>query len=133
MIALKPLGGHKGMCLALLVEVVTAVLAGDLFDHELTHLFDPPWDAPRRTSHLFVGFDLAAFGRVEEIQGRLSRLLDLLRAQTAASTAPIVAPGDLEFDAARERLNQGIPLGDVDLKALRRIDAESPPEEHELD
>lgn len=132
-IALKPLGGHKGMCLALLVEVMTAVLAGDLLDHELTHLFDPPWDAPRRTSHLFVGFDLAAFGAAAEVRGRLSRLLSLLRAQTPASPAErIVAPGDLELEAEGERNERGIPLTESDFYALRAIDAEAPPEEHEL-
>ncbi|MEP7013021.1 MAG: Ldh family oxidoreductase [Acidobacteriota bacterium] len=132
-VALKPLGGHKGMCLALLVEVVTSVLAGDLLDHELTHLFDPPWDKPRRTSHLFVGFELGAFGPVEQVRGRLSRLLALLRSQTAAaSTERIVAPGDLEAEAAEERQKRGIPVTDADLEALHRIDAEAPPEQREL-
>jgi LDH2 family malate/lactate/ureidoglycolate dehydrogenase len=132
-IALKPLGGHKGMCLALLVEVVTAVLAGDLLDHELTHLFDPPWDTPRRTSHLFVGFDLGAFGPAAEVRGRLSRLLSLLRAQAPATpTDRILAPGDLELEAAEERQERGIPLTETDIEALRGIDAEAPPEEREL-
>lgn len=132
-IALKPLGGHKGMCLALLVETVTAVLAGDLLDHELTHLFDPPWDAPRRTSHLFVGFDLGAFGPAAEVRGRLSRLLSLLRAQVpAASTDRIVAPGDLELEAAAERQEHGVPLTEADFEALRGIDAEAPSEEREM-
>lgn len=130
--ALKPLGGHKGMCLALLVEVVTAVLAGDLLDHELTHLFDPPWDAPRRTSHLFVGFDLGAFGEAVEVRGRLSRLLSLLRRQPPASSSErIVAPGDFELEALGERQDLGIPLTDSDLQALREIDAEAAREERE--
>ena len=132
-IALKPLGGHKGMCLALLVEVVTSVLAGDLLDHELTHLFDPPWDVPRRTSHLFVGFDLEAFGSAAEVRGRLSRLLSLLRAQAPAPPVErILAPGDLELEAAGDRQDRGIPLNETDFEALRAIDSEAPLEEREM-
>ncbi len=139
-IALKPLGGHKGMCLALLIEVITAVFAGDLLDSELTHLFDPPWDQPRRTSHLFFGFDLGAFGSgaaggVEgdpaAVGARLSRLLDLLRRQPAIPGQRILAPGDLELEAEAERGALGVPLEPADLAALRQIDAEAPPAERE--
>jgi len=35
------------------------------FDHELTHLYAPPYDAPRQVAHLFLAFDLAAFGDPE--------------------------------------------------------------------
>ncbi len=85
-IALKPFGGHKGMCLALFVEVVISVLAGDLLGYELIHQFDPQWDTPCRSSRLVVGFDLKAFGPAAEVPGRLSRLLSLLRIQAPASS-----------------------------------------------
>jgi len=60
--ALQPLGGYKGQCLGMIVEILCTLLAGMPFDHELTHLYAPPYDAPRQVAHLFLAFDLAAFG-----------------------------------------------------------------------
>ena len=52
--ALQPLGGYKGHCLGMLVEILCALLAGMPFDHELTHLYAPPYDTPRQVAHLFL-------------------------------------------------------------------------------
>src|SRR5262249_61634872 len=60
--ALQPLGGYKGHGLGMLVEVLCALLAGMPLDHELSHLYAPPYDTPRQVAHLFLAFDLAAFG-----------------------------------------------------------------------
>jgi LDH2 family malate/lactate/ureidoglycolate dehydrogenase len=125
-IALRPLGGHKGQCLNLVVEVLCALLAGGPFDHELSHLYVAPFDAPRRVAHLFVAFDLAAFTDAAAFRGRLASLLAALRAQPAAGDEPVLAPGDLEAAAAAERRVHGIPLDADELARLRAVDAEAP-------
>lgn len=103
-LSLQPLGGHKGQCLGLMVEVLCALLAGMPFDHELTNLFNPPWDQPRRISHFLLAIDVAAFQDATELRSRLSTLLSVLRQSGG------VAPGDLERAAAAERRQLGIPL-----------------------
>jgi LDH2 family malate/lactate/ureidoglycolate dehydrogenase len=125
-LALRPLGGHKGQCLNLMVEVLCALLVGEPFDHELSHLFVPPFDAPRRVAHLFVAFDLAAFTDPAGFRARLARLLAALREQPAAGGEPVLAPGDLEAAAAAERRVHGIPLDADELARLRAVDAEAP-------
>ncbi len=125
-IALRPLGGHKGQCLALVVEVLCALLAGAPFDHELSHLYVAPFDAPRRVAHLFVAFDLAAFTDAAAFRGRLAALLAALREQPAAGDEPVLAPGDLEAAAEAERRRLGIPLDAGELARLRAVDAEAP-------
>ncbi len=122
--ALKPLGGYKGECLGLMVEVLVALLVGEKFDHELSHLFDPPFDEPRHVSHLFLAIDPAAFGDPAAFRARLTRLLGLIRAEPSAPGERILVPGDLEAESMRERTARGIPLDERELSAFRRIDAE---------
>lgn len=107
---LKPLGGHKGQCLGMMVEILCALLAGMPLDAELSHLYAPPFDQPRGVAHLFIALDVAAFRAPAAFREDLSRLLGEVRAEPAVAGARIVAPGDLETEAAAERRRGGIPL-----------------------
>jgi LDH2 family malate/lactate/ureidoglycolate dehydrogenase len=112
--ALQPLGGYKGQGLGMIVEILCALLSGMPFDHELSHLYAPPYDTPRQVAHLFLAFELAAFGDPEAFRARLSRLLAFVREQEAAPGGRVINPGDLEREAERERTENGIPLGEED-------------------
>jgi LDH2 family malate/lactate/ureidoglycolate dehydrogenase len=108
---LLPLGagsGHKGQCLGMMVEILCALLAGMPLDHELSHLFAPPFDEPRRVAHLFLAFDLGAFREPQDFRSGLSRLLGIVR----ESGEQVVAPGDPEAATTAARLRDGIPLTD---------------------
>lgn len=113
--ALLPLGagsGHKGHCLGMMVEILCALLAGMPLDHELSHLYAPPYDEPRRVAHLFLAFDLGSFREPGEFRADLSRLMGIVREQPAADAEPVVVPGDPEAEAMAERFREGIPLTD---------------------
>lgn len=123
--ALLPLGGaagHKGECLGLMVEVLTAVLTGEPLDHELTPLYEPPFDRPRRIAHLFIGLDIGAFTEPVDFRRRLSALLDHVRSIEAADGSHARAPGDPEAAAAAERRRTGIPLTDRELEWWTRLE-----------
>ena len=123
-VALLPLGGHKGQCLAMMVEILCCLLAGMPFDHQLSHFYAEPWDQPRKTSHLLLAFDVAAFQPVAAFQSRLSELMDLLRSERGADGSRVVVPGDPERATERERRREGIELPESDLAWLRRIEDE---------
>ncbi len=121
--ALLPLGGHKGQCLTMMVEILCCLLAGMPFDHQLTHLYDEPFDQPRLTSHFFLALDIAAFQPLAGFRARLSQLMDLVRAQ-GSSGERAIAPGDLESETFRQRRESGIPLVEAELDRFRRINQE---------
>jgi ureidoglycolate dehydrogenase (NAD+) len=113
--ALLPLGagsGHKGQGLGMMVEIFCALLAGMPLDHELSHLYAPPYDEPRRVAHFFLAFDLGAFREPGEFRADLSRLMGIVREQPAAGAEPVKVPGDPEAEAMAERFREGIPLTD---------------------
>ena len=124
--ALKPLGGHKGQCLGMMVEILCAVLTGMPLDHQLTHLYIEPYDEPRKVSHLFLALDVAAFQSPAAFRGGLSRFLEMVREQPAVDGERVVVPGDPEAASAAARRMEGIPLEDAEIAAFERIDREAP-------
>lgn len=125
--ALKPLGGYKGQALGMMVEILTAVAAGEPLDHELSHLYGEPYDRPRRVAHFLFGVDLAAFGDVGGFHDRLGRLLAAVR----AGGESVLVPGDPERQTEEERRREGILLSPADLEHFRYIDREAPAAERE--
>jgi len=119
--ALKPLGGHKGQCLGMAVEILCSLLTGMPLDHELAHLFSPPFDEPRRVSHLFIALEIAAFTGPAAFRSRLSQWLGAVRRQQALGAERVLVPGDLEAASARRRA-RSIPLADDDWLALTAIE-----------
>jgi ureidoglycolate dehydrogenase (NAD+) len=117
--ALQPLGGHKGQCLGMMVEILCAVLSGMPLDHELSHLYAPPFDEPRRVAHFFLALDLGAFREPGDFRMDLSRLLAAVRSAPGES---VIAPGDLESEVEAERRANGIPLEDEEWDGLVRLE-----------
>lgn len=123
--ALKPLGGHKGHCLNMMVEILCALLAGAPLDHELSHLYVEPYDEPRRVAHFFLALDLGAFLPPEAFRSALSRLLTAVREQPAVAGQRVVVPGDLEAESAAARRAEGIPLTDDEAAFFARLERET--------
>ena len=123
LLALKPLGGHKGHCLGMMVEILCALLAGMPFDHQLSHLYDPPYDEPRRVSHLFLALDLEAFGSASAFRQNLNDLLEQVRSEPAEEGEKVIVPGDLEKVSTTQRLAQGSPLSEGEWSFFSRLAA----------
>lgn len=75
-------------------------------------------------AHLFLAIDVAPAQEPAAFRARLSQLLRLTRAEDAAPGERVVAPGDLEQEAEREREELGIPLSDEEAAFFERIEAE---------
>jgi LDH2 family malate/lactate/ureidoglycolate dehydrogenase len=103
---LLPMGGHKGIGLAVMIELLTAALAGGPFGHEMVRADATGLD-PKATK-LFVAFDLAAFGDRAVFEARVESMLAYLRGIDADH--PVLAPGERGWKARREYLRDGLPL-----------------------
>lgn len=116
---LLPLGGnresgsHKGYGLGIVVEILCGVLTGTI-----TAL--NPNQEPR--GHFFGAINPNAFRPVAEFKADMDRLIGELK-----STPPIegenrvYVAGEIEFETAEERSEQGIPLHSSVLKGLREV------------
>ena len=108
-------GGHKGYALALMVDVLSAVLSGANWGP-----FTPPFalrqEIPARSvgkgiGHFFGAMRIDAFVDPAEFKRQIDDLVRTFRAtKPAPGTSGPILPGDPEREAERIRSKEGIPL-----------------------
>jgi L-2-hydroxycarboxylate dehydrogenase (NAD+) len=112
---LLPMIDHKGYGLAVFSESITGVLMGSAFG--LGH--KAQWPSGRgsdnvgvsKTGHTIVAISCAAFGGVAEYKARLDELIEQLHSTAALDDGePVLVPGEPEYETARRRAVDGIPI-----------------------
>ena len=99
--AVEPIGGHKGLALALLGEVLTGVLTGGPTLDQIA-----PGGGLKTHSQMVLAFDLDVFGGIANVEERLISLK--ARAHHAGHTLRL--PGDRSHAAAQRAKHEGIPV-----------------------
>ncbi len=118
---LTPLGGgaetagYKGYGLSVLVDILSGVLTGAGY----SALFAPGW-ADSQTGHFFAALRVDAVRPREEFEAMMEAMMRDLQATPRAPGQPrVYVHGEIEFEAAEERLRHGIPLQPKVLEELR--------------
>lgn len=108
---LTPMAGHKGYGLALMIEVLSAVVpGGPLAAQVLSYSFADP-SLPTGHGAAFLAVDVRAMPGGDQFPQRLSGFLDTLRAQPKAEGSDrILVPGEREWDHRRIALAHGLEL-----------------------
>lgn len=102
--AVLPMGEHKGAGLAVMIELLTAALAGAALSHEiLTH--DSSGIDPN-ASKLFIALNIDAFLPRDQFEERVTSLLRYLDQEAA----PFQYPGERGWEAKHRNLIEGVPL-----------------------
>jgi LDH2 family malate/lactate/ureidoglycolate dehydrogenase len=99
--AVEPIGGHKGLALALLGEVLTGVLSGGPTLDEIA-----PGGGLRTHTQMVLAFDLQFFGGISNVEERLVSLKT--RAHHAGHTLRL--PGDRSHAAAQKARHEGVTI-----------------------
>ncbi len=108
--AVEPIGGHKGLALALLGEVLTGVLTGGPTLDQIA-----PGGGLRTHNQMVLAFDLDVFGGISTVEERLISLK--ARAHHAGHTLRL--PGDRSHASAQRARHEGITLPVVLEETLR--------------
>jgi len=118
-----PLGGYKGYGLAVMVEVLSAVLSGAGVRADSGRLFFP--EEPQDVGHFFLALDPERTVGREAFAATLAGLLAALRANPpAAGFEEVLVPGDPEDRSARERAETGVPVPDGLWEQLETLSGE---------
>lgn len=121
---LLPLGLHKGLGMALFVEIITGALAGDAFLGDIKSKFQHP-DVPSLNSHLFVAVDPELFIGREKFGAIMREWLERLKATPMLKSGEaLTIPGEIEARCEEERRRNGIPLPEAVAKDLEKVAAE---------
>jgi LDH2 family malate/lactate/ureidoglycolate dehydrogenase len=114
--ALQPLGGteetagYKGYGLALVVEVLTGILAGAAFGPNIIGLFST--EAKSDLGQWYMAIDPTAIGEPGAFEARLERLLEQLTEAPLIPGAPgpVLWPGQPEAERAERSMREGVVI-----------------------
>lgn len=108
--ALLPFGEHKGFGLAIMIEILSAVVTGAGMLQQ-----NPFWAAQPRTplnlGHGFIAIDVASFMDIGAFRERLDWMVKTLKSSPPAEgSSGVFMPGEMEAEAEEERRKNGIPI-----------------------
>ncbi|MCH2101218.1 MAG: Ldh family oxidoreductase [Planctomycetes bacterium] len=122
----REMGGHKGYCLAAMVDVLCCVLSGANWGP-----WAPPFalrqEIPERSvgkgiGHFFGAMSIEAFIEVDEFKRQIDDWVQTMRATKPQPGTPgVVIPGDPERESEKDRSQNGIPLVMPLVEELRDI------------
>src|ERR1700730_9624757 len=108
---LMPLGGYKGSGLAMMAEILCAVLSGGAMSTELGGIRIQ--GQPMRTSQLFLAIDVARFMPLDEFGRRMQSLVGVVKSsRPAKGFEEVLVAGEPEWRMEEQRRRDGISLSD---------------------
>lgn len=116
-----PLGGYKGLGLALMIEILCGVLSGSSFGPHIIDDTVEPYH-PQDVGHAFAAIDIERFMPVAQFKARMKQIVDEIHAcEPAESGKRIYVPGEIEMETSARRRREGVPISSAvtaDLEAL---------------
>lgn len=107
---LLPVGGHKGVGLAYVVDILCGVLTGGTFQHDIKGMYTHPAE-PGLIGHFMIAVNPQAIMSREEFQARMAAFIEAIHESPMWDRErEMLLPGELEHRQALERQQTGIPL-----------------------
>ncbi len=117
---LLPFGGHKGYGLALMVEILAALLSGSSLLKE-ARAWNREEGDPRGVGHFFLAIDYTQIVDQESYNQRIEALIEELKSATPQSGVDeIYYPGELENIQEEISRSEGVELLPDNLDSLQR-------------
>ena len=119
--ALLPMAGHKGYGIALMIEILTAVISGGAVATEVKSWLQDFRD-PVNQSHAFIAIDINTIVAIKQFQDRMSRLISIIKkAPLAKGVDRIYLPGEMEWEKRKKALIDGMILPDDAIVSLKNL------------
>jgi L-2-hydroxycarboxylate dehydrogenase (NAD+) len=130
--SLLPLGGkgeetagYKGYGLAVMVEILSAILSGGPFCRGVSGFDEEGNKVPNRLGHFFLAIDIAKFVDVEEFKKSAGALVRSLRSvRKLPGQERIYSAGEKEYENEQTIPRIGVPINDSLQKTMRDIKIE---------
>ncbi|MGI6368592.1 MAG: Ldh family oxidoreductase [Anaerolineae bacterium] len=120
---LLPLGGYKGYGLALLMEILSAVVSGAMVGTGVGQMFNHP-STRQGIGHMLGALDVSAFGSLQGFQDRMDDLIEYIKSGELEEGGEILLPGEPEARAAAANRQEGIPLSADVYAIMERLAAQ---------
>jgi ureidoglycolate dehydrogenase (NAD+) len=118
-----PFGQHKGYGIALLIEMLSGVLAGATVAPNVGNLYDNPTGV-QNVGHGFGAIRVDALAPSEEFAARMDALIREVRQSPRGAGVPrIYLPGEIEFELAERNRREGLALAEPTVQELAALGA----------
>ena len=119
--ALLPFGEHKGYGLAVIIEILSAVLTGAGLLGQVP-LWIKDFEKPLNIGHLFGAINIENFINYDLFLERLEYIVEQLKdSPLAEGFYNIFVPGEIEYEKAKIRQEEGIPISEEIYSELEKI------------
>jgi LDH2 family malate/lactate/ureidoglycolate dehydrogenase len=116
---LMPIGGFKGIGLAMIMGVLSSMLSGAAYGTELGSLEHGP--KPGMDGHFLMAIRVSAFEDAATFKQRVDAAIrQIHECKRAPGVERIYAPGEIEFTTRERYLREGIPLNLVTRQEIAR-------------
>jgi LDH2 family malate/lactate/ureidoglycolate dehydrogenase len=120
--SLLPMAGHKGYGLALLVEVLAAVLSGSSVTREVKGWLGPLIGEFPGTGHAFIAIDVGKIMPIGEFKQRMDEMIrNIKNSPKAKGSERIWLPGEMEWERRAVAIREGILLPEIVLNSLAKL------------
>ncbi len=135
--ALLPLGsdkdgsGHKGYCLATMVDVLCGVLSGANWGpfavpFAINVQVKESEQVGKGIGHFFGAWDIEGFRDLQSFKSSMDAwIVEMRNTRSLDPETPVLIPGDPERIAYQDRMKSGIPLNPIVARSLQRLSAET--------
>jgi ureidoglycolate dehydrogenase (NAD+) len=123
-VAVVPAAGPKGYGLAVMIDLLSALLTGAGSGPDVRRMYDD-FSAPQGLGHLVIVFDVTRFVPLEVFRAGVAAYTARLTAVTPVEGVDRVRlPGEVEAEAEQRNRRDGVPLSRALATALRGLGAD---------
>jgi LDH2 family malate/lactate/ureidoglycolate dehydrogenase len=116
---LRPIGGHKGVGLSMIMGILSSMLSGAAYNTELGNMESGP--TAGMDGHFVAALRVSAFEDVDRFKARVDAAIhEIHTCRRAPGVERIYVPGEIEALNRTSYLRDGIPLNSVELADLAR-------------
>ncbi|MDS0294976.1 Ldh family oxidoreductase [Halogeometricum luteum] len=122
--ALRPLGGPKGYCLGVIVDLLSGVLSGANISADVGSLYGE-YDQSMDLGHFYLAIDVATFRELDAFLEHVGRFVEGLKAvETEDGVDEVLLPGEIESKALIANRERGVPVNGSVFEKLTAVGAE---------
>ncbi len=116
-----PFGTYKGSGIAMMIDVLSAVLSGASFGMHVGQLYEEA-RAPQNLGHFFAAIHIGLLTDMPAFKAGMDQMIDEIKSSRPAPDCDeILVPGELEFENERYHRQAGIGVGPGVMRDLRAL------------
>ncbi len=121
---LVPFAAHKGYGIAVMIEIMSALLAGGAFGREINDMYRDV-EKPNLVSHCFMAIKIDAFRDLEQFKADMDRFVEYLHSIPPAEGQRVYFPGEIEQISRRKAAEEGLLLPEDLIAELTALGVET--------